>query len=173
MRLWPSIVGLLTRRSPSAVSGFVIAIVVGIAIDGMTLRPRTHVGKERSERIPPTFTHPDPASAVAVVTFNTRVIATTLHREPNHIFGGSSRANLVTGTSMFCECGNVQILPHAPTTTCVPCRHSDARTRYFFSAGASESPRDTSSGIAVSTNGSEPAEYLACDVFEFGHNGKC
>jgi hypothetical protein len=93
------VASLLTVGRPTAVFRRVVAVVVD-AVDrersapseaAQTFRPRSHVGEEVLERLPPRA-HPDPAPAVVSVRVVSRVLATPPHVEPHAVFGRVRRS---------------------------------------------------------------------------------
>lgn len=84
-----SLVGnLLALRRPPAVAGLVVAVVVGVAIDGMRWRGlAAHVGQERFETLSPALADLDPASAVPGPMSTARVLAAGDHLDPRPVFG--------------------------------------------------------------------------------------
>lgn len=76
-----SVGGLLLAGCPSAISGFVVPVIVD-SVDGQVARPRAHVGVEDSEVQPP-ITDLDAAPAVVRVVFVMGVLAASAHRRPD------------------------------------------------------------------------------------------
>lgn len=77
---------LLLVRRPAAVAGLVIAVAVGIAVQGHARRPRSHVGEERGEARTPACAHSNAAAAVETPRVMIRVEAAVLRLLPAFVF---------------------------------------------------------------------------------------
>ena len=83
------IVGLLGWRSPSAVAGFVVPVVV-LAVNGVDGRgPATHVEQEGPEVVSPSGAHRYSAPTVIGVLLVGGIEASPLRMRPDSIFGSA------------------------------------------------------------------------------------
>jgi hypothetical protein len=82
----PLVRTLLRPRSPSAISGLVVPVVVDPVDRVLGGRPLSHVGQERLERVQPAVAHLDSASAVVFPTGAARVGAPILCAGPHPVF---------------------------------------------------------------------------------------
>lgn len=91
----PPIIRLLLRICPTAVFGFVVAVVVRIAVDRrFTFRTRSHVGEKVIERMNPPITYFNPAPSVDRKLVIGRIITPRLHGFPSIMFF-SSRSSMM------------------------------------------------------------------------------
>lgn len=82
----PSIRGLFLGCRPSAITLFVVAVVVD-ALNGMSgRRPRTHIQVEGAERLAPFCANPNTSAAIAVKGMLLRVLASLDHVRPCEVF---------------------------------------------------------------------------------------
>ena len=82
----PLISSLFATRCPSAISGFVISIIVDAVNRMLEARSWTHIGYEILERIFPSGTHSDSTAAVSGEVERIRIKAPSLHQAPNAVF---------------------------------------------------------------------------------------
>ena len=75
---------LLGHRGPTAVAWLIVAIVVGVSVDGMARRPGAHVGKKVLEQIP-SSANANPSPAVVLEAFQVGVRAAGPHLTPGHV----------------------------------------------------------------------------------------
>ena len=162
-RKWPAIVILLGICSPSAVSGFIVPIVVD-AVQEHAFRAASHVGQEVSEISPPVaYRYPTPSPICPF--FVVRIGTSLNHVCPRIVFGGSSvswripmfpvlfplKASTTFGFVFLIGSKIVReedFLRPAVTAT------KPARTPFSFLVGAS--------------NNDKPAESLAASVYKSG-----
>jgi hypothetical protein len=84
-------VGLFLRRSPFAVSGFIVPIIVN-AVNGMLSRwPSSHISQKILKALLPLGANSDPAPAVPVIALVLRVTAAIIHRNPSAVLGSPYR----------------------------------------------------------------------------------
>lgn len=86
-----SVHAVFRLRHPSTVSGFIPLVVVD-SINRQAFWARTHIGQELSERVPPSFTHKDSASAIVFVLLVGWIVASFFRSTPRDISGGASLA---------------------------------------------------------------------------------
>jgi hypothetical protein len=80
----PAVGSLLLSSGPSAVPWFVVAVIVGIAIQTLSLRTTTHVEKEIF-KLSPSITDSNSSSSISSVARSFSVKASRLHPCPNRI----------------------------------------------------------------------------------------
>lgn len=90
---------LLQGCRPTNIARFVVAVIVGIAVDGMTLsRAGAHVCQKCWKGSAPTGANPNASTAVSLEIPNLRVIAARQHSAPRNILASTRSA---VGASMF------------------------------------------------------------------------
>ena len=76
---------LFETGSPSAITWFVIAVIIWVAVKGCSFRPHTHILKEVFELSPP-VANGYAAPTIIFPFFKIRIAASGKHREPRIIF---------------------------------------------------------------------------------------
>lgn len=78
----PSIISLLFRSCPSAVSWLIVAVVIDALYRMLRTRFATHIYKKMFKRIQPSLAHSYPATAVCFVIFSILFVAAHLDHLP-------------------------------------------------------------------------------------------
>lgn len=108
------IIGLLLWSRPTAVTGFVVAVVVDAIKRMLRRRSKTHVGEEVLELQPP-LSDLNAATAVAMVGLARYVSASLKHLRPCHMLGAAT-------ASVGSWHGGLSFSMKAAAACCVPCR---------------------------------------------------
>jgi len=83
----PAIVGLFSRCGPTTIRGFIVAVVV-VPLDRMFHAwTWPHIGHELLKRILPRGPYANASRSIVAVGLCSWIEATTLHRDPDRIFG--------------------------------------------------------------------------------------
>lgn len=99
-RAGASVEGLLGRRCPSAIAGFVVAVIID-PVNLVAVWRLAHIGKEVGEGIPPSIADADPARSVVVVSIAIRVGASLHHAAPHIV--NRMLAHAVSGAGFALE----------------------------------------------------------------------
>lgn len=84
-----TVLSLLAACSPSAVTGFIIAIII-YAVQRETIWPRPHILKEFSKRVDPPLGNFNSTSSIVTIPWEITVKAPLFHSSPAHV---GSRSN--------------------------------------------------------------------------------
>jgi hypothetical protein len=84
----PPILGLLLARSPAAIVGLVIPVIIRETVNRVLRRwLASHVGKKIGKRVPPPSTDLNAAPAIILVMRVRWIVATLLHGIPDAVLG--------------------------------------------------------------------------------------
>jgi len=117
------IVALLQLCRPSAIAGFVVSIVIRVAVDGCLGKWLwSHIGKKVDKRLSPSLADRDSSTAVEVVSAVSRVAASPLHLFPTGVFRRTVTAALGFSPATA-RLGASITLAEIPTSNC-SCIHT-------------------------------------------------
>lgn len=158
-----SVVVLLDRCCPSAVTRLVVAIRIGKSVNAMRRRRAlSHVGKESLETIAPPIAHGNAKTSVFVEICSRRVVAPRFDALPNTVFGGWIVGVHRTSVRRHRRSMKAAARPRIQRSKSI------AKNYQSCPAIAGAIPcRGTGRFCAI--NNRKPAEFLASKVNEFSH----
>ena len=129
---------LLFSRGPTAVAGFVVAVLIGPTVNGVVFAGTlAHVGKEVVKRVSPTVANYNATSAIAVVSNVIGIVTPGTHSIPSVVRSSGSPVATMT---MSCRPLSRNIFLNATARLSVSINEIAANNRYIVSAIASTQP---------------------------------
>lgn len=163
-----SIERLLSRCGPSAISGFVVAVVVGPTVKAMEMRRSfSHVGEEILKRVNPAFAYLYAAASVILEGWVCGACASGLHRIPTMKSGRASVGG-VSVSRIRSYSGSDNLTPQTPATFDLAAAYMRAFDNFCFPAVALKNPISWIKANALNRHNS--AEPETRDIFEFCHS---
>ena len=154
-----TVVGLFFGCRPTAVAGFVIAIVVNAVKAMKRAWASSHISDEIDIRCP-AFAAGNSATSVSIIASVPWIVAPFAHGAPNSPFRSFVRFSVYAEKLAKC------FPSEASARASLPISQGSARTKKFLSAIAFDAPFHMSVRVG---EGNQSAEPLTRDIDEFGH----
>ncbi len=151
-----SIVGLLSRRGPSAIFPTVGSVIVD-SVEAFVFRGFPHVSKKSGEGISPFVANRYPSPSISVVSGVFLVIAALLHLAPNAIFS----------CFILSACAAMMLALKTAATFCYPSRESAPENKGFFPAITPAIPAHKDATMRALTKDNKFAKTLASQIMFF------